>query len=71
MLEAGSNFADGQDPIPGPPSLSIPTFRMPPESLPDLLQEPESSLSFLSGNPLGEEGADSRTMLFTSFQMGY
>lgn len=42
-----------------------------PERLPNLLQEPESSPSFLSGNPLGEEGADSRTMLFTSFQMGY
>lgn len=25
----------------------------------------------LSGNPLGEERADSRTVLFTSFQMGY
>lgn len=70
MLEAESTFSNGQDPTPDPLGSAYPASEPPSKGRPTSC-EGEQAPPFLSGNPLGEEGADSRTVLFTSFQMAY
>lgn len=71
ILEAESTLSNGQKPHLRSTLLScLHPSRVPSKSRPTS-REGEQAPPLLSGNPLGEEGADSRTVLFTSFQMAY